>query len=84
MGPAVSPAPPPGYTGNPDVDQTVTGGVNDQNFFRIEGPGIGTGTGNSYVNFACPGNSNCIQTDIIFTYGKNRYQQWARYTTSNL
>ena len=67
---AVSPAPPPGYTGNPDVEQTDTGGVNNQNFFRIEGPGIGTGTGNSYVEFACPGKSNCIQTDMFSLMGK--------------
>ena len=46
---AVSPAPPPGYTGNPDVEQTVTGGVNGQNFFRIEGPGIGL----IYPDYAC-------------------------------
>ena len=46
---AVSPAPPTGYTGNPNVDQTVTGGVNNQNYFRIEGPGIG----NVYPDFKC-------------------------------
>ena len=33
---------PTGYLGDPDVPHTITGGVNNQNFFRIEGPGIGS------------------------------------------
>ena len=32
---------PAGYMGDPNVPHTITGGVNNQNFFRIEGPGIG-------------------------------------------
>ena len=48
--PAVAPAPPAGYIGNPDIEhQTVIGGVNNQNFFQIEGPGIG----NVYPNDRC-------------------------------
>ncbi len=46
---AVAPAPPAGYIGDPNVEQTVTGGVNGQNFFRIEGPGIG----HVYPGFTC-------------------------------
>ena len=70
MGPSCFSTAPAGYIGNPDVDHKIVGGVNNQNFFRIEGPGIGTGTGNSYVNFACPGKSNCIQTDMFSLMGK--------------
>ena len=68
---AVSPAPPPGYTGNPDVDQTVTGGFNNQNFFQIEGPGIG----NVYPNDRCTtGSTDCIKTTLFSLAGKICYQ----------
>ena len=37
--PAVAPAAPEGYTGDPNVDHAITGGVND--YFAIIGPGVG-------------------------------------------
>ena len=33
---------PEGYIGDPNVPHKITGGVNNQNFFRVEGPGIGS------------------------------------------
>ena len=58
---------PEGYVGDPGIEHRVTGGVNAQNFFRIEGPGIGR----IYSGFACPGNpDNCIQTDLFSLAGK--------------
>lgn len=64
---AVDPAPPEGYVGNPNIDQTVTGGVNNQNFFQIEGPGIG----NVYPNDRCTSTStDCIKTTLFSLAGK--------------
>ena len=64
---AVAPAPPAGYIGDPNVEQTVTGGVNGQNFLRIEGPGIGL----VYPGFACGTNpDNCIETSLFTLSGK--------------
>ena len=64
--PAVGPQAPAGYVGNPDVDHKIVGGYKDQNYFRIEGPGIGTG-GNYSANACGP---NCIQTDLFSLAGK--------------
>ena len=66
--PAVGPQSPAGYVGNPDVAHKIVGGYNNQNYFRIEGPGIGTG-GNYSAN-ACPSTPNCIQTDLFSLAGK--------------
>ena len=66
--PAVGPQAPAGYVGNPDVAHKIVGGYNNQNYFRIEGPGIGTG-GNYSAN-ACPSTPNCIQTDLFSLAGK--------------
>ncbi|MEH7238182.1 PKD domain-containing protein [Bacillus sp. JJ1562] len=66
--PAVGPQAPAGYVGNPDVDHKIIGGYEGQNYFRIQGPGIGSG-GNYSAN-ACPGISNCIQTDQFSLAGK--------------
>ena len=38
--PAVGPAAPAGYIGDPNVDHRVIGSPNATNFFRIEGPGL--------------------------------------------
>jgi len=51
---------PEGYIGDPNVDHRITGGINNQNFFRIQGPGVGTGT--------C--GQNCIETDLFSLMGK--------------
>ena len=48
--PSVAPAPPPGYIGDPNVPHPLVGSViidslgRPQNYFRIEGPGIGIGS----------------------------------------
>ena len=39
--PAVAPAAPAGYVGNPNVEHQVVGSPHGTNFFRIEGPNIG-------------------------------------------
>lgn len=60
MGPfltAVFPAPPAGYIGDPNIEQTVTGGTNG-NVFRVDGPDIGG-----------PG-VNTVSTDKFFLMGK--------------
>jgi cysteine-rich repeat protein len=52
---ASSPAPPPGFVGNPDVDHRVTGSPCGTNLFRAEGAGL-------------PGGG--IQTDLFSVAGK--------------
>lgn len=60
-------AAPAGYIGDPNVDHAVIGGVNNQNFFRIEGPGIGL----IYPDFTCDFDpTNCIETDQFSLMGK--------------
>ncbi len=56
--PAVAPAAPAGYIGNPNVLHTVIGSPFNTNFFRIAGPNIG-GTG-----------INTIQTTLFAVQGK--------------
>ncbi len=58
--PAVAPAAPVGYVGDPDVNHKVIGGVNGQNYFKIQGPGIGNNCGNDCT----------IQTDEFSLSGK--------------
>ncbi|MEH7377768.1 PKD domain-containing protein [Neobacillus drentensis] len=59
---------PEGYIGDPNVDHKITGGINNQNMFKIEGPGIGKG---APVANQCPVKSdNCIQTDLFSLMGK--------------
>jgi hypothetical protein len=59
---------PEGYVGDPNVDHKIKGGLNNQNFFRIEGPGIGV---NAPVANRCPEvSNNCIQTDLFSLMGK--------------
>lgn len=59
---------PEGYVGDPNVDHRIKGGINNQNVFRIEGPGIGV---NAPVAKQCPVKSdNCIQTDLFSLMGK--------------
>ena len=61
------PAPPLGYSGDPNVEQTVTGGVNSQNFFRLRDRELD----NVYPDFKCtPNSSDCIQTTVFSLSGK--------------
>ena len=41
--PAVAPAPPAGYVGDPRREHRVVGSPNNTNFFRVVGPGLGAG-----------------------------------------
>jgi hypothetical protein len=56
--PAVAPAAPAGYIGNPNTNHTVIGSPFNTNFFRIAGPNVG-GTG-----------VNTIQTTLFAVQGK--------------
>jgi len=38
---AVAPPPPPGFLGNPQIDQTVTGSPTGNNLFSVTGPNVG-------------------------------------------
>ncbi|MDN3015333.1 IPT/TIG domain protein [Paenibacillus sp. BSR1-1] len=51
---------PPGYVGDPNRDHAITGGYNNQNFFKVEGVGIGKGS--------C--GDNCAETDQFSLMGK--------------
>jgi hypothetical protein len=51
----VAPAAPEGYTGDPNIDHAITGGVN--NYFEIIGPGAG-------ANRLADGSQDCKQTDL--------------------
>jgi Big-like domain-containing protein len=55
---AVSPLPPPGFIGDPNVDQTITGSPLGTNFYQIDGPNIGG-----------PG-INTVRTDVFAVTGK--------------
>jgi hypothetical protein len=61
---------PAGYLGDPTVPHTVTGSPFEQNFVKIEGPGIG-GAGNPNP---CPGatdgSPDCIYTNLFSILGK--------------
>jgi hypothetical protein len=56
---------PDGYVGNPNVDHTIKNGYfngeEEQNYFRIEGPGIGS-------DGTC--GDDCIQTNLFSLMGK--------------
>jgi hypothetical protein len=56
--PAVAPAAPNGYTGNPNVNHTVIGSPLNTNFFRVVGPNVGG-----------PG-INSIETNLFSVQGK--------------
>jgi hypothetical protein len=56
--PAVAPAAPAGYIGDPNVDHAVVGSPFSTNFFRVVGPNVG-GTG-----------INTIQTNLFSVQGK--------------
>jgi hypothetical protein len=58
--PAVAPAAPAGYLGNPSVDHKITGSPTGNNIFKVQGPNAG-GAG-----------INTIQTDLFSLAGKLR------------
>jgi hypothetical protein len=68
--PAIAPKAPEGYLGDPNVDHPIIGGMNGQNYFRIEGPGIGAGSPNVCKNPDNSNNNNCIQTNLFSVMGK--------------
>jgi hypothetical protein len=51
---------PEGYLGDPNVGHKIIGGLNNQNYFQIQGPGIGIGS--------C--GPDCAQTEIFSVMGK--------------
>lgn len=67
--PAVAPAAPAGFIGDPNVEHQVTGSPYGTNIFRIEGPGIGS----PGSPFLCPGHEaalDCIETNLFSLQGK--------------
>gem|GEM_PF-1761437 len=58
---AVSPAPPAGYIGNPNIEQTVTGSPTGKNYFEIQGP-AGSNLGG--------GGADTIRNDSFIVLGK--------------
>ena len=75
--PAVAPAAPLGYVGDPGINHKVIGSVltdasgNPQNYFKIEGPGVGRDANGTFSPNACGGNNpNCIETDLFSLMGK--------------
>ena len=73
--PTVAPSAPEGYIGNPNELHPVTGSLfidqfgEQQNFFRIEGPGIGIGSPDRSTTPGIDGD-NCIETRNFTLLGK--------------
>jgi hypothetical protein len=77
--PAVAPAAPDGYVGDPAVEHKVVGGTDGRNYVKIEGPGIG-GPGaaaenacsktSGAPNFTAGPLTDCIYTDLFSLTGK--------------
>jgi hypothetical protein len=67
VGPAVAPAAPVGYLGNPDVEHQVVGSPFNTNFVRIEGPGVAAA---GQANACTPGATNCVQNNLFTITGK--------------
>jgi hypothetical protein len=55
------------FIGDPNIDQFVTGSPFGNNFFRVEGPGIGSLTPEA-PSFSC--GTDCIQTSMFAVSGK--------------
>jgi Big-like domain-containing protein len=55
------------FIGDPNIDQAVTGSPFGNNFFRVQGPGIGALTPTPPA-FSC--GPDCIQTDMFAVSGK--------------
>lgn len=65
--PAVGPAAPGDYIGNPNEDHKVIGSPYGTNIFEIEGPGIGISNGRTSPDSCGP---DCIKTDLFSLMGK--------------
>jgi len=69
--PAVAPAAPAGYIGDPDVDHAVVGSPFDTNYVRIEGPGLAATAADRCPNPPAGADANdCIQTSLFSLQGK--------------
>jgi hypothetical protein len=69
--PAVAPAAPAGYIGDPDVDHAVVGSPYSTNFVRIEGPGLAATAADQCPNPPAGSNpADCIQTSLFSLQGK--------------
>jgi hypothetical protein len=66
--PAIAPAAPVGYLGDPAVDHQVVGSPFNTNFVRVEGPGVAV-IGNQ-TNTCTPATTDCIQTNLFSISGK--------------
>lgn len=73
--PSVAPSAPEGYIGNPAVLHPIVGSLftdrfgQPQNYFRIEGPGIGIGSPDRSTTPGIDGD-NCIETNNFTLIGK--------------
>jgi hypothetical protein len=65
--PAVAPAAPVGYIGDPALDHQVVGSPFTTNFVRVEGPGIAV---SGQANACTAGATDCIQNDLFSLLGK--------------
>jgi hypothetical protein len=69
--PAIAPAAPAGYIGDPDVDHQVTGSPHGTNYVRIEGPNLAATAADRCPNPPAGANPNdCIQTNLFSLQGK--------------
>jgi hypothetical protein len=69
--PAVAPAAPAGYVGDPDVDHAIVGSPYSTNFVRVEGPGIAaTPADQCATTPAGLKPEDCIQTNLFSLQGK--------------
>ena len=73
--PAEAPAAPEGYLGDPAVSHPIVGSLfvdrfgQPQNYFRIEGPGVGIGSPDRSTTPGIDAN-NCIETSNFTVFGK--------------
>ncbi|APR76729.1 Chitinase [Minicystis rosea] len=70
--PAIPPAAPVGYVGDPDVDHQVVGSAFGTNFVRVVGPSVGTPGAPNLCNPTPAGlaPTDCIQTRLFSLLGK--------------
>jgi hypothetical protein len=66
--PAVAPAAPVGFIGDPAVDHPVVGSPFNTNLVRVEGPGLAV-IGNQ-TNTCTPATTTCIQSNLFSLIGK--------------
>jgi hypothetical protein len=69
--PTIIPATGEVFVGDPNIEQFVTGSPLGANFFRVEGPGLGTNASFSCNSTPAPTNpSNCVETKLFVVSGK--------------